>query len=128
MHFRRRPMSHDLVLLIAKQAPLTLTKAEWYDEIIKRAERFRRTGESQQSSRVRYSTSDPDGIVLMSAYRKASDQSWKPKAISKQESQNETLSASETRLGLQNLADEYWRTHPEISRAQAMIKVLNTEK
>ena len=121
-------MSQDLMLSIAKQAPLTLTKAEWYDEIIKRAERFRHTGENQQSSRVRYATTDPDGIVLMSAYRKAVGQSWQSKAIRKQESQNEKVSASDAKRRLQNLADEYCKTHPEISRAQAMAKVLNTSE
>lgn len=119
-------MSHDVMLSIAKQAPLTLTTAEWYDVIGKRAELFRRTGESQQSSRVRYATSNPEGIVLMSAYRKAVDQSWEPKAVSKQESQTEKLSASDAQRRLQNLAGEYCKTHPEISRAQAMAKVLNS--
>jgi hypothetical protein len=119
-------MSHDVMLSIAKQAPLTFTKAEWHDEIIKRAEKFRRTGESQQSSRVRNATTDPDGMVLTSAYRKAADQSWQPKAISKQESQNEKLSTSDALRRLQNLADEQCRTHPEISRPQAMAKILNT--
>jgi hypothetical protein len=119
-------MSHDVMLSIAKQAPLTLAAREWYDEISKRAERIRRTGESQQSSRVRYATSDPEGMVLMSAYRKAVGQSWQPKAITKQESQIEKLSASDAQRRLQNLADEYCRTHPEISRAQAMAKILTT--
>ena len=119
-------MSHDVMLSIARQAPLTLTKAEWYDEIRKRAERFRRTGESQQSSAVRFATSDPDGKLLMAAYQKAKGASWLPKEISKQESQNENLSASDSQLDLQKLADEYRKTHPEMSRAQAMAKVLNT--
>ena len=119
-------MPHDLMLSIAKQAPLTLTKAEWYNEIRKRAERFRRVGESLELSRVRYATSDPEGMVLMSAYQKAKGLSWQPKEISKQVSQNENLSASDSQLGLQKRADEYRKSHPEISPAQAMAKVLNT--
>jgi hypothetical protein len=119
-------MPHDLMLSIAKQAPLTLTKAEWYDEIRKRAERFRRADESLQSSAVRFATSDPDGKLLMAAYQKAKGPSWQPKEINKQESQSGRLSASDAQLGLQNLADEYCRTHPEISRAKAMAKVLTT--
>jgi hypothetical protein len=120
MHLRRKAMSHDVMLSIAKQAPLTLTKAEWYDEIMKRAERFRRVGESQPSSRVRYATTDPDGIVLMAAYQKAT--SWQPREIN----QNEKLAVSDARLGLQRLADEYCKTHPEISRAKAVARALNT--
>ena len=119
-------MSYDAMLAIAKQAPLTLSKADWYNEITKRAERLRRTGESEQLSRVRYATSDPEGMVLMSAYLKAKGPSRQPKEISKQESQDERLSASDAQRGLQNLADEHCRTHPEISRAQAMAKVLNS--
>ena len=62
----------------------------------------------------------------MSAYRKAVGQSWQPKAVSKQESQNERLPDSDARRRLQNLADEYCKKHPEASRAQAMAKVLNS--
>ena len=87
-------MSHDLVLSIAKQAPLTLTKAEWYDQIRKRAERFRRAGESQQSAAVRFATSDPDGQLLMAAYQKAKGPSWQPKNTNKQESQSELSSGA----------------------------------
>jgi hypothetical protein len=119
-------MSHDVLLTIAKEAPLTLSKADWYNEIRKRAERLRRTGESEQLSRVRYATSDPEGMVLMSAYLKAKGPSWQQKEISKPDSQSERPSASDAQLGLQNLADEYCRTHPEISRSQAMAKVLNS--
>ena len=62
-------MSHDVMLSIAKQAPLTLAAREWYDEISKRAEQIRRTGESQQSSRVRYATSNPEGMMRRVAER-----------------------------------------------------------
>jgi hypothetical protein len=60
----------DAIVQIAKQAPHTRTKQEWYAEIEKRAEAFRQRGESYEVAFTKF-LNDPVGRVLFAAHQAA---------------------------------------------------------
>jgi hypothetical protein len=114
-------MSVDAIVAIAEHAPLTLSSATYWNELKKRAQQQRRDGESSEMCTARYAASSAEGKILMAAYQKAKRANFQPRAIAKGDS-----STSHALLSLQKLANEYCKIHPEITRAQAMAKVLNS--
>lgn len=116
-------MSEDSVLMIAKSAPETMSKSQWYDEIFKRSETQRPVGESQAIAFTRYIQKCGDGQILYRAYRAAPGPDWQPPArITKAEVPHQTVAMGR----LEKLAEKVRTSNPKLTTAQAFSKVLQT--
>ena len=115
-------MSDDNMLMIAKSAPETMSKAQWYDEIFKRSETQRPVGESQAIAFTRYIQKCEDGQIYR-AYRAAPGPDWQPPArITKAEVPHQTVAM----VRLEKLAEKVRTNNPKLTTAQAFSKVLQT--
>jgi hypothetical protein len=116
-------MSEDNMLMIAKSAPETMSKAQWYEEIFKRSEKQRPVGESQAIAFARFIQKCDDGQILYRAYRFAPGPDWQPpERVTIGEVQHQTVAMSR----LEKLAGEARANNPKLTAAQAFSKVLQT--
>jgi hypothetical protein len=116
-------MSDDNILMIAKSAPESMTKAQWYEEIFKRSERQRPVGESQAIAFTRFIEKYDDGQILYRAYRSAPGPDWQPpQRIAKAVMPHRTEAMSR----LEKLAEETRANNPNLTKEQAFSKVLET--
>jgi hypothetical protein len=113
----------DPLIEIAKHAPTSKSKSDWYQEIFKRSELQRPVGESQEVAFARYVTKSEEGRVLFNAHYHAPGPDWQPPVkITKAEVPHQT----EAMTGLEKLAEEVRANNPKLTTAQAFSKALQT--
>jgi hypothetical protein len=113
----------DPIIEVAKHAPMSMSKSEWYQEIFKRSEQQRPVGESRAIAFARFIEKCDDGRILYRAYRVASGPDWQPPArITKAEMPRQTVAMSR----LEKLTEETRVNNPKLTTVQAFSKVLQT--
>jgi hypothetical protein len=109
-------MSDDTMIMIAKSAPTSFSKAVWYAEIFKRSEQQRPNGESQYAAFSRFIEKHPDGQDLFKAYQAAPGPDWQPTdRTTKAELPKPTVAMTK----LLKLAEEARSEHPQLTKEQA---------
>jgi hypothetical protein len=118
-------MSDDTMLMIAKSAPESMTKAQWYEEIFKRPEQQRPVGESQAIAFTRFIEKCDDGQILFCAYRSAPGPDWRPtQTIAKAVMPHRTEAMGK----LEKLAEETRANYPKLTKEQAFSRALETSE
>jgi hypothetical protein len=113
----------DSLIEIAKHAPTSMNKSDWYKEIFRRSEQQRPVGKSQAVAFSRFIEKCEDGQILYRAYRFAPGPDWQPPArITKAEVPHQTVAMGR----LEKLAEKVRTTNPKLTTAQAFSKVLQS--
>jgi hypothetical protein len=123
----------EKTVAIAKSAPETKTKAQWYSELRKFSNRSRQHGESAEQAFAKFIV-DPDGRDMFAAYNKAKGPSWSSPAqsesdISQRPNHNAGSGDDDRSPGyetLRQIATTIREKHPELSVAKSVELAIQT--
>jgi hypothetical protein len=114
----------EKTVAIAKSAPATKTKSEWYRELKKFSNRRRLAGESPEQAFAKF-ISDADGRDMYRAYKMAKGASV-PAPEEPDEDDKGAAGPSEAMETIRTIAALLMREDPSLSKQQATAKALQT--
>jgi hypothetical protein len=116
-------MLHDPIEVakrVTAGAPTRITKKEWHDEINKRAQAERRSGESPEQAYSRFLTETGDGRTLYQAFKRAPQG---PQAETAAPAAKNTPEPTPSYRRLMAKAEALREAEPTLTREQAFTKV-----